>query len=131
MARATRSRGFSGLIGSGWNDTPTGGSAGETFWGGDGADVISGGGGNDRLVGGLGNDTLTGGSGGNSKDTFVFAFPNEGADTITNFDNRFDTIEITPAGFGGGLIAGGTVTVTATANLATASLVHRRGNSGS
>jgi Ca2+-binding RTX toxin-like protein len=55
-----------------------------------GIDRLIGNGGNDRLDGGRGNDVLTGGSG---ADRFVFA-GNWGTDTITDFQNGLDHIEI-------------------------------------
>lgn len=55
-----------------------------------GADHLIGAGGNDRLDGGRGNDVLTGDSG---ADRFIFA-RNWGTDTITDFQNGIDHIEI-------------------------------------
>jgi Ca2+-binding RTX toxin-like protein len=75
---------------------------------GDGADnILEGVNGIDRLDGGLGTDTLIGGLG---NDRFVFQAPNEGLDTITDFQAG-DRLEISAAGFGGGLVAGETVTL--------------------
>lgn len=66
-----------------------------------GNDVLDGSASNDALVGGLGNDTLTGGSG---VDRFYFYSPNEGIDTITDFDGfslfSEDEIWISAEGFG-------------------------------
>ncbi len=68
-----------------------------------GNDVLSGGLGNDTLVGGGGNDNHTGGKG---ADRFSFNSVNEGIDRITDFAPVDDTIVVSAAGFGGGLIAG-------------------------
>ncbi|RMG15312.1 MAG: DUF4038 domain-containing protein, partial [Cyanobacteria bacterium J055] len=54
------------------------------------------------LSGDIGNDTLTGGGG---SDRFVYHSPMEGTDTLTDF-GADDLIEISAAGFGGGLTAG-------------------------
>jgi Ca2+-binding RTX toxin-like protein len=59
--------------------------------------------GNVTLTGGAGNDTLTGGGG---ADKFFFNNFSEGIDTITNFTVASDIIDISAAGFGGGLVAG-------------------------
>ena len=72
---------------------------------------------NDRIDGGAGNDTLTGGSG---QDTFVFHNASEGIDTITDFIHSWDFLEISAAGFGGGLVANSAVAVVNSANFATA-----------
>ena len=66
--------------------------------------------------GGLGADTTWGGAG---ADTFVFNFSTEGKDT-TDFISGEDTIEVSAAGFGGGLIAGGEVTLVTAASAAAA-----------
>lgn len=54
------------------------------------------------LFGGSGNDTLIGGGG---SDRFVYNSPTDGIDTLTDFDGD-DLIEISAAGFGGGLVPG-------------------------
>lgn len=57
-----------------------------------GDDTLDGGTGNDTLKGGVGDDELTGGAG---ADVFVFNdYDNEGADTITDFEDGVDTIKI-------------------------------------
>jgi Ca2+-binding RTX toxin-like protein len=76
-----------GFYGDETNNTITGTAA---------ADNIQGGGGADRLIGGSGNDFLSGGSG---ADTFVFAGPTDGLDTITDFDTTQDVIQFSPALF--------------------------------
>ncbi|MBX9259480.1 calcium-binding protein, partial [Desmonostoc muscorum CCALA 125] len=63
--------------------------------------------GNDTIVGGLGNDTLTGNAG---ADHFRFRSFNEGVDRITDFSVLNDTIDVSAAGFGGGLVAGAFIT---------------------
>jgi subtilisin family serine protease/Ca2+-binding RTX toxin-like protein len=68
-----------------------------------GNDILIGSNSNEILAGGLGNDTLTGGAG---FDTFHFASSLEGIDTLTDFNVSQDIIQASGAGFGGGLIAG-------------------------
>jgi VCBS repeat-containing protein len=67
-----------------------------------GTDLITGGSGNDTFIAGLGNDIFTGGLGNN---TYVFDSLTLGADQITDFNNttRADHIQVSAAGFGGGL----------------------------
>lgn len=90
------------------------GSAGpDSLLGWDKADVISGGGGDDRIAGLGGADVLTGGAG---NDRFVYLDPVEGDDTITDFVSGEDRIEVSGAGFGGGLSVGGAVTLIAGSN---------------
>lgn len=61
------------------------------------------------MFGGRGNDTLIGAA--NEGDSFGFNAPNEGIDTIRNFSSAdFDQIVVSASGFGGGLIAGNTIT---------------------
>ncbi|MBO9477220.1 VCBS repeat-containing protein [Shimia sp. R11_0] len=62
----------------------------EVLNGGSGDDSLFGGSGSDRLIGGAGNDHLTGGSG---ADIFVFS-SGEGSDTISDFEDGIDLIEI-------------------------------------
>ena len=93
-----------------------GNSGANTLTGTSDADNIQGGGGADRLAGGLGADTISGGAG---ADTFVFNFSTEGKDT-TDFISGEDTIEVSAAGFGGGLLAGGEVTLVTAASAAAA-----------
>ncbi|MEE6161246.1 Calx-beta domain-containing protein [Cylindrospermopsis raciborskii DSH] len=57
----------------------------------------------DVLVGGAGSDLITSGLG---FDTISYSFASEGGDTITDFDVLQDTIQVSAAGFGGGLIPG-------------------------
>ena len=79
-----------------------GGAGDDTLYGGPGGgdDVQVGNAGNDRLFGGQGNDRLDGDagndelSGGSGADVFVFA-PGHGADTITDFTDTEDQIDLT------------------------------------
>ncbi len=73
---------------------------------------------NDTLTGGIGNDTLTGGIG---NDAFNFISPSDSVDLITDFTSGYDDIRVSAAGFGGGLVAGGAVSVANVADHTTAS----------
>ena len=81
------------LDGGAGDDTLYGGPGGgdDVQVGNEGDDRLYGGKGNDRLEGGSGNDRLAGGPG---ADIFVFA-PGHGADTITDFTNTEDQIDLT------------------------------------
>ena len=81
------------LDGAGGNDTLYGGPGGgdDAMLGNAGDDRLFGGQGADRLDGGTGDDTLSGGPAG---DVFVFA-PGSGDDTITDFTNSQDRIDLT------------------------------------
>lgn len=79
------------LLGGAGNDNLNGGGANDRLVGGGGGDTVIGGGGADDILGGGGNDMLTGGRGG---DTFLFA-RRDGSDTITDFRQNQDKIEIT------------------------------------
>ncbi|MBB5042376.1 VCBS domain-containing protein [Shinella fusca] len=102
--------------------TLTGTAASETLHGGIGDDVLSGGDGDDLLIGGNGADRVIGGAGndrirlGGGSDTVVFTAASEGMDRIDDFVRGEDSFEISASGFGGGLAAGGSVTVTNTAD---------------
>ena len=76
--------------------------------GGDGDDTLDGGDGDDFLSGGSGSDVLTGGAG---ADIFAFQSASDGPDEITDFVSGTDQIQVSASGFGGGLIAGGTVSL--------------------
>ncbi|NES21581.1 MAG: calcium-binding protein [Symploca sp. SIO3E6] len=92
------------LYGAGLDDQLTGDGANNDLYGGAGNDTLVGGAGNDLLVGDAGNDLLVGGAG---ADTFHFRFPNDGIDTITDFDaSQGDIIQISDSGFGAGLSVG-------------------------
>ena len=92
--------------GNSLNNRITGNSGNNILEGKAGNDVLSGGLGNDTLVGGGGNDNHTGGKG---ADRFSFNSVNEGIDRITDFVPVDDTIVVSAAGFGGGLIAGAAI----------------------
>ncbi|MDY6784898.1 MAG: Calx-beta domain-containing protein, partial [Cyanobacteriota bacterium] len=66
------------------------------------ADSLTGNAGANTFYGGLGDDLLTGGSG---ADVFVYAARDEGTDTIADFTVD-DIVQISAAGFGGGLVSG-------------------------
>jgi Ca2+-binding RTX toxin-like protein len=72
-----------------------------------GKDVLLGTTATDYLIGGAGDDNLTGGAGG---DLFSFATADLGNDRITDFAPGQDAIVVSAQGFGGGLIAGDTIT---------------------
>ncbi|MEH1847991.1 MAG: calcium-binding protein [Nostoc sp.] len=86
------------IVGSNGNDTLTGG-----YRRNDGNDTLIGGSGNDTLIGGYGNDILIGGSG---TDTFAFNSFNEGIDRLDDFNATNELIQVSAAGFGGGLSIG-------------------------
>ncbi|MBY6135025.1 hypothetical protein KUV61_04245 [Nocardioides marinus] len=79
------------LFGGKGNDTLKGGYGADRLFGRRDHDELSGGSGHDTLKGGHGDDLLTGGFG---ADTFVFG-RNHGNDTIADFDQGSDLIEIT------------------------------------
>ncbi|MDE4306464.1 hypothetical protein PXK30_22870, partial [Phaeobacter gallaeciensis] len=76
------------------NDIFVGSTSGETILGLAGDDTIDGSGGDDRIEGGAGNDSLTGGNG---ADTFVFDAAT-GSDTVSDFTDESDLIEIETTG---------------------------------
>ncbi|MEH2281812.1 MAG: hypothetical protein V7K90_10875 [Nostoc sp.] len=84
----------------------TGNSLNNTITGNSANNQLNGGAGNDILVGGAGNDILTGGAGG---DRFTFQSRSQGIDRITDFSVLDDTIVVSAAGFGGGLVAGAAI----------------------
>lgn len=74
-------------------------------------DVIIGNSSNNRIEGIGGNDTLKGQAG---ADIFVYSNPNQGTDTLADFNpNQGDVFEISASGFGSGLIAGIALSTTA------------------
>jgi Ca2+-binding RTX toxin-like protein len=91
------------LLGSHFNDRLIGNDTANVLEGAEGNDTLIGNDGADTLVGGLGADILDGGRG---SDSFVYRSPEEGGDTILNFDFKNDTIQVSASGFGGGLVAG-------------------------
>ncbi|MBC6438086.1 MAG: calcium-binding protein, partial [Rhodobacteraceae bacterium] len=91
--------GFAGndkLIGRRDDDVLTGGSGDDSLIGNTGNDTLRGNLGDDTLIGGHGDDVLTGGM---NADTFVFS-SGHGNDTITDFDDGVDLIQITASGVG-------------------------------
>jgi Ca2+-binding RTX toxin-like protein len=90
------------IDGAGGNDSLVGNDDNDLLIGGEGDDTLIGSAGNDLLVGSVGADSLTGDTG---VDAFSFGAPTEGGDTITDFVVS-ETIIISAAGFGGGLVAG-------------------------
>ncbi|MFN0192470.1 MAG: calcium-binding protein [Aestuariivirga sp.] len=91
------------LRGTNFDDTLRGDGLANILFGQTGADTMDGRAGADRLIGGLGIDTLTGGT---QADRFEFAALTEIGDIITDFTAVDDTIVVTGAAFGGGLVAG-------------------------
>ena len=93
-------------------NTLTGNDGANLLQGLDGADRLRGGRGDDTLDGGAGRDTLTGGrgadqlTGGADRDVFFFAAPAEGGDVLGDFAQGEDRIQVSAAGFGGGLVQG-------------------------
>lgn len=83
------------------NDTILGEAGNDRLLGGRGNDDLDGGAGRDTLVGGWGNDVLTGGIG---SDRFVFE-DIRGSDTITDFEDGVDRIDLRAFGFTAGNIA--------------------------
>jgi Ca2+-binding RTX toxin-like protein len=70
--------------------------------------VIDGGAGQDLLGGGLGSDVLTGGA---DADGFYFQSASSGSDEITDFLSGIEKLYVSESGFGGGLVAGGTISL--------------------
>jgi hypothetical protein len=87
----------------------TGGAADDAVFGNSGANLLSGMGGDDALEGRGGDDTLEGGAGGDTLlggtglDAFRFAQGTEGRDLIRGYKGVEDRVEVSAAGFGGGL----------------------------
>ncbi len=99
------------------NNILVGNAAANTLSGGAGRDTINGGAGDDRLIGGAGADVLTGGTG---SDTFVFTSLADKGDTIKDLLVGTDMLELSAAGFGGGLVAGEAAMVVNAASAAAA-----------
>ncbi|WP_163665352.1 cadherin domain-containing protein [Adonisia turfae] len=78
------------LYGGKGQDLLKGGAGNDWLYGGKGQDRLEGGAGNDLLVGGLGNDILVGGAG---NDIVVLA-PGSGSDTLIDFQNGQDKIQL-------------------------------------
>ena len=83
------------FIGGGGTDNVTGNDANNMLFGGAGDDTLDGGAGDDILIGGIGADTLTGGGG---SDTFRYTSGTFGADTIADFEDGSDIIDLGGAG---------------------------------
>ncbi|GHC63379.1 calcium-binding protein [Neogemmobacter tilapiae] len=93
-------RGFGGddqAIGGIGTDTLTGGEGNDSLWGQGGNDRLNGGAGNDYLHGGFGADRLTGGAG---ADLFVFQVKG-GVDTVVDFGNGADKLDVSALGLSG------------------------------
>jgi len=73
------------------NDWLYGDNGNDKLWGDDGKDYLYGGKGDDWLYGGKGNDDLYGGEG---KDTFVFDKKDSGYDTVYDYDEKKDDIDV-------------------------------------
>ncbi len=101
-------RGNDHLDGGAGNDSLAGGKGGDGLTGGSGLDTLDGGGGADTLLGGLGGDSLTGGGG---ADIFRWLSAAEGGDRIALVE-AVDRLQVSAAGFGGGLFAGMTLDAT-------------------
>ena len=86
------------LFGGAGNDSINGGAGHNMLWGGDGDDTLEGGGIHDTLNGGAGNDTLI--SDAPHGDHFVFGTAH-GVDTIINFQNGQDQIDLTELALSG------------------------------
>ena len=114
------------LNGSQYADLLSGGADNDTLNGSYGNDVMIGGTGNDSLDGGYGNDVLNGGpgsdilQGGPNSDKFVFDFPTDGVDTVTDFVSGTDSLQVSAFNFGGGLVAGNAATLVTATDAATA-----------
>jgi Ca2+-binding RTX toxin-like protein len=85
------------------NGSVNGSIGDDVLLGGDGKDTLSGNDGDDLIVGGAEDDLLTGGEG---EDRFYFETPNEGIDTITDFNVSEDLIEVSGQNFGSDLVVG-------------------------
>jgi VCBS repeat-containing protein len=85
--------------------TLTGTSGDDIIIGTNGSEALDGGGGNDVLIGNSGSHILTGGTG---DDIFAFLQPDNGPNTITDFNNTtaHDLIAVSAGGYGGGLTPG-------------------------
>ena len=101
----TGSGGTVSISGLGGDDVLDGSAGHDRLAGGDGNDILRGLDGDDKLLGESGSDKLSGGSGadrlfgGKGSDTFIFTSGEEGADTITDFVNAEDRIDL--SGFAG------------------------------
>jgi VCBS repeat-containing protein len=101
------------LVGELGEDRLSGGDGNDSLNGNEGDDRLEGGAGQDNLVGGLGADVLAGGL---DPDTFGLDPTASGVDDITDFVGGTDKILVSAAGFGGGLVAGGSVSLVSGTN---------------
>nr|WP_323782148.1 matrixin family metalloprotease [Amylibacter sp.] len=103
--KLTGTDGKNTLKGNGGDDRLFGLGGRDQLDGGNGADRLFGGAGHDKLIGGAGKDRLSGDGGkdklegGNGADVFVFA-PDFGRDTILDFEDDKDSIDLSGFGFG-------------------------------
>lgn len=119
-------QGDDSVTGGSGNDTIFGGAGNDTLAGGTGADLLRGGLGDDSLNGGAGEDTLRGAEGddiiigggnadvifgGDGADIIIYFTIADGADTINDWAS-VDQIQVSAAGFGGGLVAGADLAAT-------------------
>lgn len=102
------------LFGEGDADRMEGGAGNDMLRGGQADDVLSGNAGDDRLGGGGGRDRLTGGNGddvmtgGGARDVFVFnGRRDQGDDTVTDFEDGRDRIEVAGLSFADVTVTGG------------------------
>lgn len=84
------------LVGDAGNDFIEGGNGRDFLEGGEGDDVLRGDGSLDNLHGGNGDDTLYGGDG---RDTFQFLLGETGRDTIKDWEDGLDELDLTSFGF--------------------------------
>lgn len=79
------------VYGGDGNDIINGNAENDTIYGNNGSDQINGGSDDDVIIGGAGADTLTGGTG---NDRYVYSALNEAGDTITDFINGSDILDL-------------------------------------
>lgn len=91
VAEGDRLSGIENIQGSYYGDTLIGNTAANQLDGWEGNDTLSGGKGDDTFIGGNGSDLLIGGSG---ADAFRFLRYDTGSDTIQDFENGVDRIEV-------------------------------------
>jgi Ca2+-binding RTX toxin-like protein len=105
------------ILGGDGNDQLFGGAGDDSLFAQSGNDELSGGDGSDTLNGGEGDNLLDGGSGsdvmvgGDGADIFAFQSSADGPDEITDFASGTDQIQVSASAFGGGLTAGGSVSL--------------------
>jgi Ca2+-binding RTX toxin-like protein len=90
------------LLGGEGNDSLAGGADIDDLRGGAGADTLRGGAGNDQIAGDLGDDQMWGDAG---RDNFVFGPTSWGKDTIFDFEDGLDRIQISDLPGGPGVHA--------------------------